>query len=248
VRMALSGAVDTPKDASATGKPATTSAWRLVLVAAISVVVAVLATAAASRIWTPPSERRVSRLSIPSTASVAALLPNTARAFRSLTITPDGSSIVYIGGNSTRLFARALNAFDPVELAVGGELVVPFVSADGQWVGFADGYALKKVALTGGPPILIASLRGNVLGATWLPDDAIIFATNDTAGLQRVSAAGGPASQLTHVDRKAGQAAHIWPESLPGGNAILFTITSQIGGDDSAQMLCSISSVTLRRY
>ena len=236
VQMALSGAFDTPKDASATGKPATTSARRLVLVAAISVIVAVLATAAASRIWTRPSERRVSRLSIPSTASAAALLPNTARAFRSLTITPDGSSIVYIGGNSTRLFARALNAFDPVELAVGRELVVPFVSADGQWVGFADGYALKKVALTGGPPILIASLRGNVLGATWLPDDAIIFATNDTAGLQRVSAAGGPASQLTHVDRKAGQAAHIWPESLPGGNAILFTITSQIGGDDSAQI------------
>ena len=236
VRMALSGAFDTPKDASATGKPATRSARRLVLVAAISVVVAVLATAAASRIWTRPSERRVSRLSIPSTASAAALLPNTARAYRSLTITPDGSSVVYIGGNSTRLFARALNAFDPVELAIGQELVVPFVSADGQWVGFADGNALKKVALTGGPPILIASLRGNLLGATWLPDDAIIFATNDTTGLQRVSAAGGPTSELTRVDRNAGQSAHIWPESLPGGNAILFTITSQTGGNDSAQI------------
>jgi serine/threonine protein kinase len=236
VQIALSGAFDTPKDASATGKPATTSARRLVLVAAISVIVAVLATAAASRIWTRPSERRVSRLSIPSTASAAALLPNTARAYRSLTITPDGSSIVYIGGNSTRLFARALNAFDPVELVVGQQLVVPFVSPDGQWVGFADGNALKKVALTGGPPILIASLKGNALGATWLPDDAIVFATHDATGLQRVSAAGGPASELTRVDRNAGEAAHIWPESLPGGNAILFTITSQTGGDDSAQV------------
>jgi len=196
----------------------------------------VLATAAVSRIWTRPSERRVSRLSIPSTASAAALLPNTARAYRSLTITPDGSSIVYIGGNSTRLFARALNAFDPVELAVGQQLVVPFVSSDGQWVGYADGNALKKVALTGGRPIVIASLKGNALGATWLPDNTIIFATHDATGLQRVSAAGGPASDLTRVNRNAGEAAHIWPESLPGGNAILFTITSQTGGDDSAQI------------
>jgi serine/threonine-protein kinase len=236
VQIALSGAFDTPKDASATVKPATTSARLLVLVAAISVIVAALATAAVSRIWTRPSERRVSRLSIPSTASAAALLPNTARAYRSLTITPDGSSIVYIGGNSTRLFARALNAFDPVELAVGQQLVVPFVSSDGQWVGYADGNALKKVALTGGRPIVIASLKGNALGATWLPDNTIIFATHDATGLQRVSAAGGPASDLTRVDRNAGEAAHIWPESLPGGNAILFTITSQTGGDDSAQI------------
>ena len=236
VQIALSGAFDTPKDASATVKPATTSARRLVLVAAISVIVAALATAAVSRIWTRPSERRVSRLSIPSTASAAALLPNTARAYRSLTITPDGSSIVYIGGNSTRLFARALNAFDPVELAVGQQLVVPFVSSDGQWVGYADGNALKKVALTGGRPIVIASLKGNALGATWLPDNTIIFATHDATGLQRVSAAGGPASDVTRVDRNAGEAAHIWPESLPGGNAILFTITSQTGGDDSAQI------------
>jgi serine/threonine protein kinase/WD40 repeat protein len=236
VQIALSGAFDTPKDASATVKPATTSARLLVLVAAISVIVAALATAAVSRIWTRPSERRVSRLSIPSTASAAALLPNTARAYRSLTITPDGSSIVYIGGNSTRLFARALNAFDPVELAVGQQLVVPFVSSDGQWVGYADGNALKKVALTGGRPIVIASLKGNALGATWLPDNTIIFATHDATGLQRVSAAGGPASDLTRVNRNAGEAAHIWPESLPGGNAILFTITSQTGGDDSAQI------------
>jgi eukaryotic-like serine/threonine-protein kinase len=235
VQIALSGAFDTPKE-SATVKPATTSARRLVLVAAISVIVAALATAAVSRIWTRPSERRVSRLSIPSTASAAALLPNTARAYRSLTITPDGSSIVYIGGNSTRLFARALNAFDPVELAVGQQLVVPFVSSDGQWVGYADGNALKKVALTGGRPIVIASLKGNALGATWLPDNTIIFATHDATGLQRVSAAGGPVSELTRVDRKAGEAAHIWPESLPGGNAILFTITSQTGADDSAQI------------
>jgi serine/threonine protein kinase/WD40 repeat protein len=236
VQIALSGAFDTPKDASATVKPATTSARLLVLVAAISVIVAALATAAVSRIWTRPSERRVSRLSIPSTASAAALLPNTARAYRSLTITPDGSSIVYIGGNSTRLFARALNAFDPVELAVGQQLVVPFVSSDGQWVGYADGNALKKVALTGGRPIVIASLKGNALGATWLPDNTIIFATHDATGLQRVSAAGGPASDLTRVNRNAGEAAHIWPESLPGGNAILFTITSHTGGDDSAQI------------
>ena len=75
-----------------------------------------------------------------------------------------------------------------------GALRGPFVSPDGQWVGFVDsGNTLKKVAITGGPPITLARIDGTgPRGATWAPDDTIIFATNNPAtGLQRVSAAGG---------------------------------------------------------
>jgi hypothetical protein len=79
--------------------------------------------------------------------------------------------------------------------------------------------------------------KASVLGATWLPDNTIVFATNDmTSGLQRVPAAGGPASELTRADHDRGQAAHVWPEMLPGGNAILFTITSRTGGLEAAQI------------
>jgi eukaryotic-like serine/threonine-protein kinase len=236
VQLALSGAFDAPKEMSPASGHAAIRTSRRLSVAAGSLVVAACAAGLLMWLGADPAVPRVSRLSIPSTATAAAVLTNTGRSHRTLTIAPDGSLIVYIGSNSTRLLARALNAVDPVELAAGQELRNPFVSPDGQWVGYTDGSALKKVALTGGAAIVLTNLIGTVLGATWLPDDTIVLATSATTGLQRVPAVGGPASELTRADHDHGQVAHIWPESLPGGNAVLFTIASQTNGQDSAQI------------
>src|SRR5204862_8132845 len=113
----------------------------------------------------------------------------------------------------------------------------PFVWPNGQWVGFSGGGGLRKVAITGGPSIPLASTDGASSGATWAPDDTIIFATNNPAtGLQRVSASGGTPEVLTRPDRAQGEADHLWPEILPGGHAVLFTITSQTGGLETAQV------------
>ena len=72
---------------------------------------------------------------------------------------PTGRTIVYVGNNGTQLFVRALDALEPVAIASGRALRAPFVSPDGQWVGFIDGVVtLRKVAITGGPPITLASL------------------------------------------------------------------------------------------
>jgi Tol biopolymer transport system component len=52
-----------------------------------------------------------------------------------------------------------------------------------------------------------------------------------------VAAAGGPLTVLTRPDRAKGEADHVWPELLPGGRAVLFTITAQSsGGLDAAQV------------
>ena len=54
---------------------------------------------------------------------------------------------------------------------------------------FEDGALLRKVAISGGPPITLASIGGGggLRGATWMPDDTIIFATASPAtGLQFV--------------------------------------------------------------
>ena len=96
---------------------------------------------------------------------------------------------------------------------------------------------LKKVAVTGGPAVTLATLDDASRGATWGPDDTIIFATSNlTTGLQRVAAAGGPTTVLTRPDRAQGEADHLWPEMLPGGRAVLFTITALTGGLDAAQV------------
>ena len=73
-----------------------------------------------------------------------------------------------------------------------------FVSPDGQWIGFADGRGvLKKVAVTGGPAVTLATLdTAGPGGATWGPDDTIIVATDSVddrpaAGLRGRRAADG---------------------------------------------------------
>jgi serine/threonine-protein kinase len=150
-------------------------------------------------------------------------------------ISPNGTHVVYVGNSGTQLFVRALDALEPVAIA-SDQVREPFVSPDGLWVGFIRN-GIHKVAITGGPSFRVASTDGNALGATWGPDDTIIFSTGNTAtGLQRVSAAGGTAEVLTRPDRAQGEADHVWPEILPGGHVVLFTITSQTGQLDMAQV------------
>ena len=97
---------------------------------------------------------------------------------------------------------------------------------------------LKKVAVTGGPAVTLATFDGNPLSATWGSDDTIVVATaGGTTGLLRVGAAGGAATTvLTRPDRAQGELDHLWPEILPGGRAVLMTITAITGGLDAAQV------------
>src|SRR4029077_9387856 len=46
----------------------------------------------------------------------------------------------------------------------------------------------------------------------------------------------GTPEVLTRPDHAHGEADHVWPEILPGGHAVLFTITSETGGREAAQV------------
>jgi hypothetical protein len=152
---------------------------------------------------------------------------------RSLAITPDGRSVVYVGAGGTTIFVRQLDSLEAAPLAHGVSLRHPFLSPDGHWVGFFDGaVTLKKVPITGGAASLVVRLDNREEGATWAGDGAIVFATNSTVtGLQRVSPDGGAATVLTHPDRMHGEVDHGWPELIPGRQAVLFTVTAATGPD-----------------
>jgi hypothetical protein len=181
-----------------------------------------------------PVPQRVSRLPLAPSGTAALTISGNDP---DLAITPDGSRVIYVGNRGTQLFVRALDALAPVAVFTGAPRGL-FVSPDGQWIGFMDSTnVLKKVAVTGGPATTLATLDTVSRGATWGPDDTIIVATtNATTGLQRVAAVGGPVTVLTRPDRAPGEADHLWPELLPGGRAVLFTITAVTGGLDAAQV------------
>ena len=175
---------------------------------------------------------RISRLTMASSGTAALGVARN----RSLAITPDGTRVVYVGANN-QLFVRPLDGLDATAILTGAApLQWVFVSPDGQWVGFAEARQLKRVAITGGPAAMIA-VTDLTIGATWAPDDTIIFATSDPAtGLRRVSAGGGDITVLTRPARAQGERDHLWPEILPGGRAVLFTITATTGGLAAAQV------------
>ena len=155
-----------------------------------------------------------------------------------MTITPDGTRLIYVGNDGTQLFVRPLDTLEPVPVFTG-QPSSPFVSPDGQWIGFFDGASLKRVAITGGPPEPLGIVASSSLsrGATWGPNDTIILGTEHvTTGLQRVGAVGQPAVVLTSPNRSQGELFHVWPEILPGGQAVLFTITA-LAGPDAAQVV-----------
>jgi serine/threonine-protein kinase len=175
---------------------------------------------------------QVSRFAI-TPPSAAALSINGAS--HDVAITPDGSRLVYVGANGTTLFVRPLDRLETTPLVRGDSLRDPFVSPDGLWVGFFDGAAtLKKVALTGGPAVLVAQVDATEQGATWAADGTIVIAT--VSGLQRVSADGGVPAMLSPPDHTRGEARYRLPEQLPGGRAVLYTVWPTTGGLDAASI------------
>jgi eukaryotic-like serine/threonine-protein kinase len=151
-----------------------------------------------------------------------------------IALAADGSRLVYVAdhGGNTQLYLRSIDRFEatPIPGTEGAES--PFFSPDGQSVGFFAEGKLKKVSLSGGAPLTLCGAPVT-RGGTWGPDDTIIFAPSITAGLFRVSAAGGTPKPLTVPDRKNGEYGHRWPEILPGGSAVLFTIWTGGSFDDA---------------
>jgi serine/threonine-protein kinase len=147
-----------------------------------------------------------------------------------LTLSPDGTELVYAAtrggtsiGISSQLYLRALDQFDARAIPGTEGAHSPFFSPDGQWVGFFTSAELKKVSLAGGTPLKIADAGPGSRGATWGPDDSIVFVP-DTGPLMRVSAGGGTPEPLTTLDPDHGDRAHRWPHFLPDGKGVLFTI------------------------
>jgi hypothetical protein len=105
-----------------------------------------------------PPASRVTRTNISASGPAALAIGG---GDRDLAITPDGSRIAYVGNQSKQLFVRALDSLEPVAVFSGAPRGL-FVSPDGQWIGFVDNVTtLKKVAVTGGPAVTLATLDGS---------------------------------------------------------------------------------------
>jgi Tol biopolymer transport system component len=230
VQLALTGAFTPPESAISARPLLSRRAGPLIASLAIG------ALAAAAAFWfsrAPVTPAPLIRLSLGARGDAAFHVNGNGR---DLTITPDGSRVVYVGNGGRQIFVRALDQIEPLAIATAsaaqGTVMNPFVSPDGQWVGFGEGLqVLKKVPIGGGPALTISPLLSGFLrGAVWLPDNTIVFATNTQLGLLRVSADGGEPKPLTTPDATRNEYDHLWPEMLPDGKSLLFTVIPRTGG------------------
>ena len=153
-------------------------------------------------------------------------------------VSPDGTRIVYTATAARNLWVRTLDQIEPVELVTLGQTRNPFFSPDGTQVGFhvQGDNSLMRVSIQGGPPqTIVADIGGNLVGASWGPDNSIVFAPGDGEGLMRVAAVGGEPTALTTADQSEGRIFHSWPEVLPDSRGVLFTTWS--GSDETSEIV-----------
>jgi len=145
-----------------------------------------------------------------------------------LNITRDGRTLVYGArrDGAAHLFVRRMGDGDPTMLEGTDRAHAPFFSPDGKWVAFfADG-KLKKVSVNGGPVFDICAVGADRAGV-WLDDGSIVVATHATQPLMRVASAGGVPEAVTLLDTTQTERTHRWPDALPGGEWVIFTVGSQ---------------------
>ncbi|MCL5742856.1 MAG: serine/threonine-protein kinase, partial [Acidobacteria bacterium] len=217
-----------------------------------AVIVLVVLTAAgyvtADLIRTPPSQPAVRAvITLPPEAPLAVGSPRPA-----IALSPDGTQLVYVADRAgkTQLYLRHLDRSEPAPMAGTEGASGPFWAPDGQSVSYFDPHLrLKKISAQGGAPVTLSEMTPVSRGGTWGPDNIIVVATDPNGGLFRISGAGsGEANRvpttdrspterrmelwhpwfrsgrLTTPDEKTGEGGHGWPEFLPGGKSILFTL------------------------
>jgi serine/threonine-protein kinase len=233
VRLALAGAFDAPltepDDRVTTGVVRDVARPSLALTLAAALAATVVSGITVWILKPTPVERsaEIRRFAIGGAPTVPlAIAVNS----RDLAVTPDGTRVVYFAGEGVnrQLHVRAFDEVDGIPIRRGERFFDPFVSPDSRWVGFIDesDFTLKKIPIAGGPLIPITSVGTEILGATWGPDETIVFAKSDGTGLWTVPSAGGTPKALTILQKQKEEVSHRWPEFLPSGKAVLFTIVS----------------------
>ena len=209
---------------------ATVSRWRNGVLLAIGAVLLATATGlityiSSKRLSSPPLVRSV--ILPPPQVTLLTLGDNAGAP----AISRDGSKLVFVGmaDGKQMLYLRHLDAGTTEPLPGTGNGKFPFWSPDGKSLGFFADEQLKKLELSGGPPISLAPASDG-RGGTWA-GDVILFTPDIYEGIYRVQATGGKAVTVTKVDRSQ-HSTHRWPLFLPDGKHFLYLAAQHTGSQE----------------
>jgi eukaryotic-like serine/threonine-protein kinase len=143
-----------------------------------------------------------------------------------MALSRDGSMLVFVSPEEKSalpmLYVQRIGS-STVSLLPGTQgASYPFWSPDGSYVGFFANGKLQKVAISGGPPQVLASVLA-ARGGSWGSRDVIIYTPDSGSPIWRVNADGSGVAAVTDDPRVNDKdQTHRWPVFLPDGNHFMF--------------------------
>jgi Tol biopolymer transport system component/DNA-binding winged helix-turn-helix (wHTH) protein len=203
------------------------SPWRPLIVAGAAAAVSMIGIAIVFAVLgqRPPEARPTMRFTIalPEDTAIDPLRGSVA-------VSRDGTRMVFVALNAgrPRLFLRTIDRDAPQLIEGSDGASDPFLSPDGEWVGFFAHGSLKKLRVSGGTPVVLCAARAGA-GASWAADGTIVFGGGPGGGLARVSADGDEPVVLTAPRPGSREVTFGWPDVLPDGSRVLYTAVSLTG-------------------
>jgi serine/threonine-protein kinase len=199
---ALAGETAARTAAFPTRTVASRGAWRTVAI--VAGVTAIAAVAFGLWAWrhSPPSPTVRVSVAFPAGEQIRSV------STRLFDLARDGSRMVYIGPDSAggdQLWLRDLNSLTARPLPGTGGAMAPFLSPDGESVGYFTGNPgdLRVVSISGGPSLTVVRDSAQPWGGYWTEAGAIYF-TNGQGHVARVADGGGLIEVVSHHDSASG--------------------------------------------
>lgn len=145
------------------------------------------------------------------------------------TLSPDGRQLVFLAQGPKgppMLWVRPLDSSEARPLEGTEYAATPFWSPDGKFVAFFAEGKLKKVGVSGGPPVDICGAP-NGRGGAWSADGTILFTPTSESSLFRVPAGGGTPTPVTTAEEVPQEEGQRWPQFLPDNRHFLFYAASE---------------------
>jgi Tol biopolymer transport system component len=195
----------------------------------------------------PAMDRRVARTYVKSEEGSGFIFSGDQKGFA---ISPDGLNLAYVASTPTpdsksALWIRPMDSLHARLLPRTEAAAFPFWSPDGRYIGFFAGGKLKKIDTQGGPPAIICDAPDG-RGGSWNQQGDIVFTPTVNSPIYRVSASGGPISQLTTQDPSKNETTHRWPWFLPDGRHFIFLAGSTFTPSESATNSVMMGSLDSR--
>lgn len=142
-----------------------------------------------------------------------------------IALSADGRLLAYtlFEKGISQIYVRSLDNFLPTLIEGTKNGLSPFFSPDGEWIGFVAEGKIKKVPLKGGSVETVCDVLG-FRGAWWGKDDRIYFSPSFATAVMSVSSKGGDIRPASTLDTISKERTHRWPQVLPGGKYILYTV------------------------